>query len=133
MAAPDLQSRDLDDAALHVSGLAKRFGGVHAVAGIDLGVGHGERVSIIGPNGAGKSTLFNLIAGELRPSAGSVALFGEDVTRHTVPARARRGLARTFQTSRLFAGLSVGDNLYVALSGGGGPPRPGGPGGPGGV
>ncbi|QVQ54890.1 ABC transporter ATP-binding protein [Spiractinospora alimapuensis] len=109
------------EVALRVRGLGKRFGGVHAVAGIDLDVTRGERVSVIGPNGAGKSTLFNLVAGEVRPSAGRVEMFGEDVTGHSVQARARRGLARTFQTSRLFAGLTVSDNLYLALSG-----RPGG-------
>lgn len=108
---------DGGDPALRVAGLSKRFGGVHAVADVDLDVGHGGRVSIIGPNGAGKSTFFNTIAGEYRPTAGRIELFGEDVTRSSVRARAHKGLARTFQTSRLFTGMSVADNLYLALCG----------------
>src|SRR6476619_3187445 len=99
---------------LRLRGVGRRFGGVVAVSGVDLDVRPGERRAILGPNGAGKTTLFNLISGEFPPTAGTVELFGEDVT--TLPARkrARRGLSRTFQTSRLFGGLSVDDNLYLA-------------------
>ena len=67
--------------ALEVRGLNKSFGGLRVTAGVELLVGTGERRLIIGPNGAGKTTLFNLITGEMRPDAGSIALFGENITR----------------------------------------------------
>ena len=102
---------------LRLRGVGRRFGGVHAVRDVDLEVRPGERRAILGPNGAGKTTLFNLISGEFPPSAGSVELFGEDVTGAPARKRARMGLSRTFQTSRLFLGLSVEDNLYLAVLG----------------
>jgi branched-chain amino acid transport system ATP-binding protein len=102
---------------LHLRGIGRRFGGVVAVADVDLTVGTGERRAILGPNGAGKTTLFNLISGEFPPTAGTVELFGRDVTAAPARTRARMGLSRTFQTSRLFGGLSVEDNLYLAALG----------------
>ena len=102
---------------LRLRGVGRRFGGVVAVSGVDLDVRAGERRAILGPNGAGKTTLFNLISGEFPPSAGSVELFGADVTALPARKRARLGLSRTFQTSRLFGGLSVDDNLYLAVLG----------------
>jgi branched-chain amino acid transport system ATP-binding protein len=102
---------------LHLRGVGRRFGGVHAVRDVDLAVRPGERRAILGPNGAGKTTLFNLISGEFPPTAGSVELFGRDVTPLPARKRARLGLSRTFQTSRLFLGLSVEDNLYLAVLG----------------
>ncbi|AYY13872.1 ABC transporter ATP-binding protein [Actinobacteria bacterium YIM 96077] len=105
------------DAVLAIRGLDKRFGGVRAVADLDLDIGHGERVSVIGPNGAGKSTLFNVIAGDHRPTGGRIVMFGTDITGESTRKRAHRGLARTFQTSKLFSTLTVGDNLYLALCG----------------
>jgi branched-chain amino acid transport system ATP-binding protein len=102
---------------LRLRGVGRRFGGVHAVRGVDLEVRPGERRAILGPNGAGKTTLFNLISGEFPPSTGTVELFGDDVTAEPARRRARRGLSRTFQTSRLFGGLSVEDNLYLAVLG----------------
>jgi branched-chain amino acid transport system ATP-binding protein len=102
---------------LQLRGIGRRFGGVVAVADVDLTVGAGERRAILGPNGAGKTTLFNLISGEFPPSAGTVQLFGRDVTTAPARTRARMGLSRTFQTSRLFGGLSVEDNLYLAVLG----------------
>jgi branched-chain amino acid transport system ATP-binding protein len=72
---------------------------------------------VLGPNGAGKTTLFNLIAGDLQVSAGSVELFGQDVTATPARARAKLGLARTYQQSRLFGGLSVEDNIYLSIVG----------------
>jgi branched-chain amino acid transport system ATP-binding protein len=84
---------------------------------VDLEVRPGERRAILGPNGAGKTTLFNLISGEFPPTAGTVELFGRDVTALPARKRARLGLSRTFQTSRLFGGLSVDDNLYLAVLG----------------
>ena len=102
---------------LRLRGVGRRFGGVVAVSGVDLDVRAGERRAILGPNGAGKTTLFNLISGEFPPTAGSVELFGGDVTALPARKRARMGLSRTFQTSRLFGGLSVDDNLYLAVLG----------------
>jgi branched-chain amino acid transport system ATP-binding protein len=102
---------------LRLRGIGRRFGGVVAVAGVDLDVHPGERRAILGPNGAGKTTLFNLISGEYPPTGGTVELFGADVTALPARRRARLGLSRTFQTSRLFGGLSVDDNLYLAVLG----------------
>jgi branched-chain amino acid transport system ATP-binding protein len=102
---------------LRLRGVGRRFGGVVAVSGVDLDVRRGERRAILGPNGAGKTTLFNLISGEFPPSAGTVELFDSDVTALPARKRARMGLSRTFQTSRLFGGLSVDDNLYLAVLG----------------
>jgi branched-chain amino acid transport system ATP-binding protein len=102
---------------LRLRGVGRRFGGVHAVRDVDLEVRPGERRAILGPNGAGKTTLFNLISGEFPPTAGGVELFGSDVTREPARKRARMGLSRTFQTSRLFLGLSVEDNLYLSVLG----------------
>ncbi len=102
---------------LQLRGIGRRFGGVVAVSDVDLTVRAGERRAILGPNGAGKTTLFNLISGEFPPSAGTVELFGRDVTDEPARRRARMGLSRTFQTSRLFGGLTVEDNLYLAVLG----------------
>jgi branched-chain amino acid transport system ATP-binding protein len=77
----------------------------------------GERRAILGPNGAGKTTLFNVIAGDLAPSAGHVELFGEDVTTLPSRVRARLGLARTYQQSRLFLGLTVENSIYLSILG----------------
>lgn len=98
-------------------GLRKRYGDTVAVDDLSFNVRPGVVTGFLGPNGAGKSTLFNTIAGEYKPSAGSIHMFGEDVTRRSIQWRAHEGLARTFQTSRLFNGMSVGDNLYVSLCG----------------
>jgi branched-chain amino acid transport system ATP-binding protein len=116
MAAP-APTADAVEPILRLRGVGRRFGGVHAVADVDLEVVPGERRAILGPNGAGKTTLFNLISGEFPPTAGRVDLFGRDVTRLPARKRARRGLSRTFQTSRLFLGLTVEDNLYLAVLG----------------
>jgi branched-chain amino acid transport system ATP-binding protein len=102
---------------LRLRGIGRRFGGVVAVSDVDLTVRPGERRAVLGPNGAGKTTLFNLISGEFPPSAGTVELLGRDVTTAPARTRARMGLSRTFQTSRLFGGLSVEDNLYLAVLG----------------
>jgi branched-chain amino acid transport system ATP-binding protein len=103
--------------ALHVQGVSKTFGGVRAVRDVSLHIAEGERISVIGTNGAGKSTLFNAVAGVFPVSSGTIELFGEDVTRLGTAERAKRGLARTFQTSRLFEGMSAAENVYVALGG----------------
>ena len=116
MAAP-ATSAEAVEPILRLRGVGRRFGGVVAVSGVDLEVRPGERRAILGPNGAGKTTLFNLISGEFPPTAGTVELFGDDVTALPARKRARLGLSRTFQTSRLFGGLSVDDNLYLAVLG----------------
>jgi branched-chain amino acid transport system ATP-binding protein len=102
---------------LRLRGIGRRFGGVHAVRDVDLDVHPGERRALLGPNGAGKTTLFNVVSGELPPTAGRVELFGRDVTTMPARTRAKLGLTRTFQTSRLFLGLTVEDNLYLAVLG----------------
>lgn len=93
------------------------FGGVRALRGVDLDVAQGDRLGILGPNGAGKTTLFNIVAGDFAPTVGSVEINSRDVS--TAPARVRPGLgvARTYQRTRLFAGLTVADNLFVAVIG----------------
>jgi branched-chain amino acid transport system ATP-binding protein len=107
----------VNEPVLEARNLSKRFGGVLAVRDVNLRVTTGERRVTLGPNGAGKTTLFNLIAGLDTPTTGTVALFGADVTNLGAPQRARRGLSRTFQTSRLLSGLTVEDNLYLAVLG----------------
>jgi branched-chain amino acid transport system ATP-binding protein len=89
------------------------FGGVHAVVDVDLEVGAGQLVGLIGPNGAGKTTFIDAISGFVR-SRGRVALDGDDLTALPPHARARRGLARTWQSIELFDDLTVGENLLVA-------------------
>jgi branched-chain amino acid transport system ATP-binding protein len=102
---------------LRLRGVGRRFGGLHAVSAVDLEVVPGERRAILGPNGAGKTTLFNVICGDFLPTTGTVELFGQDVTRLPARARTRLGLARTYQQSRLFAGLTVEDNIYLSVLG----------------
>jgi branched-chain amino acid transport system ATP-binding protein len=102
---------------LRLRGVGRRFGGLQAVRDVDLEVASGERRAILGPNGAGKTTLFNVISGDMEPSSGTIELFGDDVTRLSAPRRTKLGLSRTYQKSRLFLGLSVEDNLYLAALG----------------
>lgn len=103
--------------AVSIKGVSKSFGGVQAVRDVSLDVANGERRVVIGTNGAGKTTLFNLIAGDLRATAGEIYVFETSVTRLPVYKRARLGMKRTYQTSALFDGLSVRENLYLALLG----------------
>lgn len=98
---------------LEVGGLTRRFGGLTAVDAVDLRVEEGELVSVIGPNGAGKTTLFNLITGLDQPDAGQVLFEGDDITGWPAQKLAQRGLARTFQHGRVFANLTVLDNVLV--------------------
>ena len=101
---------------IEVRELERSFGGVRAVAGVTLSVKEGERRAVIGPNGAGKTTLFNVLTGEIAPSAGTVHLGGEEVTRLPPWQRARRGLARMYQRNELFAALSARENVALALA-----------------
>lgn len=103
--------------ALRLSGVGRLFGALAAVRDVTLDIAHGERRAILGPNGAGKTTLFNLICGDFLPTSGTIELFGEDITHLPAHQRARRGIGRTYQTSLLFAGLTVLENLYIAVRG----------------
>jgi len=98
---------------LEVTNLSKRFGGLTAVANVELGVEQGEIRGIIGPNGSGKSTLFNLISGVYKPDGGRVMFDGADITGAEPHVVARRGIARTFQLLRVFGGMSVLENVLV--------------------
>jgi branched-chain amino acid transport system ATP-binding protein len=100
---------------LDVSGLSKRFGGLQAVDSVDLAVAEGELHALIGPNGAGKTTLVNLLGGALKPDEGRVRLGGEDVTRLPDHARARRGLARSFQITSVFPSFTAEGNVALAV------------------
>jgi branched-chain amino acid transport system ATP-binding protein len=102
---------------LRLRGIGRRFGGLHAVRDVDLDVAHGERRAILGPNGAGKTTLFNVISGDFPPSSGTIEFQGDEITTLSPSARAKLGMGRTYQKSRLFLGLSVEDNLYLAVLG----------------
>lgn len=101
---------------LEVCEIGKRFGGVAALSGVSLGCARGELIGLIGPNGAGKSTLVNVISGFLRPDAGRVRVHGAEVAGNDAMAGVRAGVARTFQTSRLFGDMSVRQNVEVAHS-----------------
>jgi branched-chain amino acid transport system ATP-binding protein len=99
---------------LELERVSRTFGGLTAVNGVTLTVRAGERRALIGPNGAGKTTLFNLISGELRATSGSIRFLGADVTALAPHQRAARGVARTFQITRLFTALSVRENMLLA-------------------
>ena len=99
---------------LAVEGLSKRFGGFLAVNQVSFEVRQGEILGLIGPNGSGKSTTFNLIAGTLRPTAGSIRFDGEDITSLPAHTICRLGVARTFQIPRPFRKLSLLENVTIA-------------------
>ncbi len=102
-------------AVLSTHGLTVRFGGHVAVNGVTAEFRPGTLTAIVGPNGAGKTTYFNLISGQLKASAGSVRLFGEDITRLGAPQRAQRGIGRAFQLTNLFPNLTVLENVRLAV------------------
>jgi branched-chain amino acid transport system ATP-binding protein len=104
--------------ALVISDVSRNFGGVQALSNVSFEVEPGERRLIIGPNGAGKTTLYNVLSGALAVSAGSVTLFGRDITNLPAYERARKGLSRTFQITNLFPRLTVLENLLLALQAG---------------
>ena len=102
-------------AILEVSGLTKRYSGLVALSEYSLQLEARSIHGVIGPNGAGKTTLFNLLSGMVRPTAGTIRLFGVDVTDHEAHDVTRAGIARTFQNIRLFGEMSVLDNVKVAV------------------
>ena len=84
---------------------------------VDLDVARGERRAILGPNGAGKTTLFNVISGDVAASSGTIEFLGQDTTGYPPAYVTKLGMARTYQKSRLFLGLTVEDNLYLGVLG----------------
>jgi branched-chain amino acid transport system ATP-binding protein len=119
--APQQESRDpvpgVGTPLLEVSDLQVRYGGVTAVQDVSLSVRRGEIVGLIGPNGAGKSSALNAISGDVRPAGGSIRLGGHEVTKLAPYRRARRGMARTSQTARVFEGLTVFESLVAVERG----------------
>ena len=103
------------DAVLETRDLTIRFGGHVAVDRVSCAFRPGSLTAIVGPNGAGKTTYFNLISGQLPATSGSVALFGEDVTRLSAPQRTKRGMGRAFQLTNLFPRLTVLENVRLAV------------------
>jgi len=101
---------------LAIGGLTRHFGALSALNGVSLAVATRERRAIIGPNGAGKTTLFNVITGQLRPSAGSILFDGEPVAGLKPHALARRGMGRSFQRTNLFPKLTALENLRLAAA-----------------
>jgi branched-chain amino acid transport system ATP-binding protein len=102
--------------ALETRGLCKSFGALAVARDIDFRLPAGARHALIGPNGAGKTTFINLVTGRLKPSAGTILLAGADVTALSPEKRVKRGLGRTFQINALFDGLSVVENVLLAVS-----------------
>ena len=100
---------------LSTHALTVRFGGHVAVNAVTAEFHPGTLTAIVGPNGAGKTTYFNLVSGQLAATAGTVRLFGEDVTRLSAPRRAQRGIGRAFQLTQLFPNLSVIENVRLAV------------------
>jgi branched-chain amino acid transport system ATP-binding protein len=105
----------MTNALLRVEGLSKAFGALKATERVDLEVQDGETLAIIGPNGAGKTTLISQLAGDLRPDSGSIRFAGEDVTALPAPRRARRGFARSFQITSVFAEFTALQNVALAV------------------
>jgi branched-chain amino acid transport system ATP-binding protein len=103
--------------ALRVEGLCRQFGGVSALRDVTFSVQSGEKVVIIGPNGAGKTTLFNVLNGQMPPTAGRIYLYGKDITNLPTYDRFQLGQSRSFQITTLFPRLTVLENCLVALQG----------------
>jgi branched-chain amino acid transport system permease protein len=104
-----------DEPVLAVHGLAKNFGGIRALGGVDVTIGRGTVHGLIGPNGSGKSTFINVVTGVFRPSAGTIMLSGNALSPVGPHHMARHGVSRTFQSIRLFSELSVIDNVMVGF------------------
>ncbi|MDR7112245.1 branched-chain amino acid transport system permease protein [Microbacterium trichothecenolyticum] len=104
-----------NEIVLKVDDVRRSFGGLKAVDGVTLELREGEILGLIGPNGSGKTTMLNIIGGYYRPSSGSVALGGVDISRSRPQESARRGIARTFQTPKTFAGMSIDEHIEIAV------------------
>lgn len=100
---------------LELHNVSKSFGGLHVNQDVTFQLASGDRIALIGPNGAGKTTLVNVISGHLAASSGRIVFAGEDVTRLPIAQRARRGLVRTFQITRLFTSLTAAENVALAI------------------
>lgn len=100
---------------LETRNLSRAFGSLRAVNGVNFQVPEGELRAVIGPNGAGKTTFFNLISGKLEPTAGGVFFEGEDITGLSPHAVVKKGVGRSFQITNVFPGLSVLDNVRIAV------------------
>ena len=100
-----------------MANVSKDFGGVQAVQNVSFNVEAGQKLAVIGPNGAGKTTLFNILNGQIPPTTGRVYLFGQDITGVPTHRRAQLGMARSFQVSSTFLGLTVLDNALLAAQG----------------
>jgi ABC-type branched-subunit amino acid transport system ATPase component len=100
---------------LAVDGLRKSFGGIRAVSSVSFDIRRSEVVSLVGPNGAGKTTVFNIVSGALAPDGGHVVLKGRPITGLAPYQIARQGVSRTFQDMRLFVGMTVLENVLVAV------------------
>ena len=108
----------MPEVLLELQKVGKSFGGLQCISGLDLDVRKGEIVSVIGPNGAGKTTLFNLVTGVYRPDSGDILLEGKSIVGLPPHKITNRGVARTFQTLRLFLNMSVKENVMAATYGG---------------
>jgi branched-chain amino acid transport system ATP-binding protein len=106
----------LNDTVLSCTGLIKRFGGITATDNVTFDLKQGARHALIGPNGAGKTTLINLLTGVLEPTAGSITLLGQDISRLAQHERVRRGMVRTFQINQLFDTLTPLQTLAMVVS-----------------
>ena len=106
----------MTDALLEARHVSKNFGALRASNDVNFRLEPGARHALIGPNGAGKTTFINLLTGVLAPSAGTVLFKGRDITTVAQAERVKLGIARTFQINRLFRGLSVLENVYIAVS-----------------
>ena len=102
---------------MEVRNIAKSFGGLAVLQDVSFDLKSGERVALIGPNGAGKTTFINILSGLLRPTSGSMHFLGRDLTKLTPNRRVALGVSRSFQISSLFPGLSVFENMLMALFG----------------
>jgi ABC-type uncharacterized transport system ATPase subunit len=99
---------------LQTVGLEKRFGGVHAIAGVDFSLVEGELRCLIGPNGAGKSTFFKMVTGQIPPTSGRIVFAGTDITRAPAHEIGRLGIGIKNQVPDVFDGLTVRENLWLA-------------------
>jgi branched-chain amino acid transport system ATP-binding protein len=107
----------MPESQLALTKVCKHFGELRAVSNVSIDLMGGERRALIGPNGAGKTTLFDVVSGVQRPTSGRISMFGRDVTGFPMHRRVAMGMARTFQLTKLFAKLSVEENVILALQG----------------